>query len=147
MDLASSLIVAGADRGKIIEVLLYRTKNIAVLQVWGKVLCTVQKKWRDYFFKFKTRRSRKKSTEDFQDLVKGLILSNPQTQVAIIFYQLDFEISEVWLYTKNNINALELSKAWQGVGESSVCKIPASAKYRYSFSRDHGPFGGSDEAD
>ena len=121
LDLASSLIVAGADRGKIIEV-LYRTKNIAVLQVWGKVLSRLKKNGAIIFSNLKHEEA-KNLPEDFQDLVKGLILSNPQTQVAIIFYQLDFENSEVWLYTKNNINALELSKAWQGVGNRQFAKF------------------------
>ncbi len=121
LDLASSLIVAGADRAKIIEV-LYRTKNIEVLKVWGKVLSRITKSG-GVIFSYLEHDEAENLPDDFQELVKDLILSSPQSQVAIIFYQVDFSSTEVWLYSKNNINALDLTKHWHGTGHRQFAKF------------------------
>lgn len=130
LDLASSLIVAGADRAKIIEV-LYRTKNIEVLKVWGKVLSRIKKSG-GVIFSHLEHNEAENLPDDFQELVKDLILSNPQSQTAIIFYQLDFQTTEVWLYTKNNINALDLTKNWQGTGHRQFAKFVLNKNIEFS---------------
>ncbi|MCB9802911.1 hypothetical protein H6761_02755 [Candidatus Nomurabacteria bacterium] len=121
LDLASALIISGADRAKVIEV-LYRTKNIDVLKVWGKVLSRISKKG-NIISSYLEHQEVENLPDDFQELVRDLILSTPQSQVAVIFYQLDFESTEVWLYSKNNIDALALVKNWSGEGSRQFAKF------------------------
>lgn len=121
LEIASALLVAGADRPKIIE-FLYRTKDIATLKTWGKVLARLQKK-AGILFSYLEHQEKNHLPEDFLDLIKNLILTTPQTDLAIIFYQLDFETTEVWLYSKPNINALDLSREWTGLGDKNFAKF------------------------
>lgn len=121
LEIASALLVAGADRPKIIE-FLYRTKDIAMLKTWGKVLARLQKK-SSILFSYLEHEEKNHLPEDFLDLIKNLILTTPYTDIAIIFYQLDFETTEVWLYSKPNINALDLSREWTGLGDKTFAKF------------------------
>lgn len=121
LEIASNLLVAGADRSKIID-FLYRTKDIAMLKTWGKVLARLQKK-SSILFSYLEHQEKNHLPEDFWELIKNLILSTPQTDIAIIFYQLDFETTEVWLYSKANINAIELSREWKGSGDKNFAKF------------------------
>ena len=121
LEIASALLVAGADRPKIIE-FLYRTKDIAMLKTWGKVLARLQKK-SNILFSYLEHQEKNHLPEDFMDLIKNLILATPGTDIAMIFYQVDFEDTEIWLYTKQNINALELSREWTGIGDKNFAKF------------------------
>lgn len=121
LEIASALLVAGADRPKIIE-FLYRTKDIAMLKTWGKVLARLQKK-SGILFSYLEHQEKNHLPEDFLDLIKNLILTTPNTDLALIFYQLDFETTEVWLYSKANINAVDLSREWTGLGDKNFVKF------------------------
>ena len=121
LGLASQLIVSGADRQKIIEV-LYRTKDIDTLKNWGKVLSRLSKS-DSIICSFLEHDEQDNLPEDFQELVCDLILATPNTKVTIIFYQLDFQTTEVWLYTINNINALIISKELSGQGSKQFARF------------------------
>ncbi len=121
LETASALLVAGADRPKIIE-FLYRTKDIVMLKTWGKVLARLQKK-SSFLFSYLEHQEKNHLPEDFLELIKNLILTTPNTDVALIFYQLDFETTEVWLYSKANINAVDLSREWTGLGDKNFVKF------------------------
>jgi phosphoesterase RecJ-like protein len=114
LELASQLIIKGADRPAVIES-LYRTKDIGTLKNWGNVLARLEKS-EAIIYSFLQHEEQDNLPEDFQDLVRDLILSTPNAQVAIIFYQRDVKSTEVWLYTGSNINALEMSKEFAGRG-------------------------------
>lgn len=114
LELASLLLVKGAERQQIIES-LYRTKDIKTLKNWGKILSRLQKQ--DAVISSYLQHDEAKSLPtDLQELVRDLILATPNALVACIFYQLDFHKTEVWLYTVNNVNALDLSKDLAGQG-------------------------------
>lgn len=114
LELASNLLVKGAERQQIIEA-LYRTKDIKTLKNWGKVLSRLQKQ-EQIISSYLQHGEIEKLPMDLQELVQDLILSTPNTLAATIFYQLDFQRTEVWLYTVKNINALDLSKDLNGQG-------------------------------
>lgn len=121
LELASELIIKGADREGIIES-LYRTKDIGTLKNWGRVLSRLQR--HDNIISSHLQHDESDDLpQDFQEMIRDLILATPNSQVAIIFYQLELNRTEAWLYTINNINALELTKDIQGRGDRKFAKV------------------------
>lgn len=121
LELASELIIQGADREAIIED-LYRTKDISTLKNWGRVLSRL-KRHENIISSHLQHGESDDLPQDFQEMIKDLILATPNSQVAIIFYQLELNRTEAWLYTINNINALELTKDLQGRGHRRFAKV------------------------
>ncbi len=121
LELASELIIQGADREGIVEA-LYRTKDISTLKIWGKVLSRLRKN-ENIISSFLQHDESDNLPQDFQEMIKDLILATPNSQVAIIFYQLELDRTEAWFYTINNINALELTKDLQGRGHRRFTKV------------------------
>jgi len=121
LDLASQLIIKGAKRSEIIEA-LYRTRDINTLKSWGKVLSRLKKK-SHIIISYLNHDEADNLPQDFSDMIRDLILSTPKAQVAIIFYQLEFNLTEAWVYTTSNINALELVKDMQASGSRHLAKV------------------------
>lgn len=121
LEIASSLIVSGAERQKIIES-LYRTKDIMTLKNWGRILSRLKQKGQ-VIYSHLEHADIESLPQDFQELVKDLILSTPNTRVAIIFYQVELEITEAWLYGIDNVNVLDLVRDLNPQGSKSIAKI------------------------
>ncbi|MBU1202822.1 hypothetical protein KKH39_02135 [Patescibacteria group bacterium] len=121
LEIASNLIIKGAQREKIIDT-LYRTKDISTLKSWGKVLSRI-KKTGPLISSFLRHEEAEYLPESFEEMIKDLILSTPDAQVAIIFYQLELQRTEVWVYASNNINASDLVKDIQGKGNRRSAKL------------------------
>ncbi len=121
LEIASQLIVKGGDRRKIIEG-LYRTKDIATLKNWGRILSRLKQKG-EIIFSYLEHSDIDTLPQDFQELVKDLLLSTPNTQVAIIFYQIELEKTEAWLYSVDNVNALDLVRDLNPQGRKNLVKL------------------------
>ncbi len=121
LEVASQLIVGGADRHKIIEG-LYRTKDIVTLKNWGRILSRLKQKGQ-IIFSHLEHADIDTLPQDFQELVRDLMLSTPGTRVAIIFYQIELEKTEAWLYSVDNINVLDFIKELNPQGSKNVAKI------------------------
>ena len=121
LELASQLIIKGADRASIVEA-LYRTKDISTLKNWGKALSRLRKSG-NIISSYLQHEEIDNLPQDFQEMVKDLILSTPDAQAAVIFYQLELYKTEVWVYTIDNVNALELTKDIEGKGHRHLVKI------------------------
>jgi len=121
LELASNLITKGAEREKIIEN-LYRTKNINTLKSWGKVLSRLKQK-KYIISSFLRHQEIEKIPQDFEEMIKELILSTNSAQVAIIFYQLELNKTEAWIYTIDNIDALDLTRELQGSGRYNFSRV------------------------
>lgn len=121
LDLASQLIIKGAEREKIIEG-LYRTKDISTLKSWGKILSRLEKQGR-IISSYLNHNEIEGLPHDFSEMVKDLITSTPNTQVAVIFYQLELYVTEVWIYSISNINALELVKDMEATGSRHLAQL------------------------
>ena len=121
LELASQLIIKGADRGQIVET-LYRTKDISTLKNWGRVLSRLKKK-DNIISSYLQHDEIDNLPQDFEEMVKDLILSTPDVQAAVIFYQVELYKTKVCVYSINNINALELTKDMQGKGYRRLAKI------------------------
>lgn len=121
LELASELIIQGAQREKIIES-LYRTKDIDTLKSWGRVLSRLRKK-DSIISSYLENDELENLPQDFETMVRELILATPGAQVATIFYQLELYKTEVWIYTIANIDALDLIKGLDGSGHRRLVKI------------------------
>lgn len=121
LELASQLIVRGADREKVIES-LYRTKDIQTLKNWGRVLSRLGQH-NHIVVSYLKHEELDNLPQDFQDLVRDLILTTPEAQVAVIFYQLELEKTEVWVYTMDNIDALELVRDLNPKGHRRFAQV------------------------
>ncbi len=119
--LASQLIVKGADRQSIVQG-LYRTKDIATLKNWGRVLSRLRKSG-NIITSFLKHDEGDNLPQDWQELVKDLILASPQTQAVVIFYQVELNKTEAWIYAVSNINVLELTKNMKPEGYRQFAKI------------------------
>ena len=56
-------------------------------------------------------------------MIKELILSTNYAQVAIIFYQLELNKTEAWVYTIKNIDSLSLTEELKGKGNHNFSKV------------------------
>ncbi|MFA6466712.1 MAG: hypothetical protein WCV71_02530 [Patescibacteria group bacterium] len=121
LNLASQLLIKGAQREKIIEG-LYRTKDIGTLKSWGKVLSRLKKQG-SVISSFINYDELNNLPKDFADMMRDLILATPGAQVAIIFYQLEIYSTEVWVYSISNINALDLIKDMGASGSRHLAKV------------------------
>lgn len=121
LEIASQLIVKGAERHKIIES-LYRTKDIATLKNWGKILSRLKQKGA-LILSYLEHAEVDNFPHDFQELVRDLLLATPGTQIAAIFYQVDLNKTEVWVHTVDNINVLDLLRDLQPQGRKNLAQI------------------------
>lgn len=121
LEIASQLIVKGGDRHKIIES-LYRTKDIATLKNWGRILSRLKQKG-EIIFSYLEHSDIDSLPQDFQDLVKDLLLSTSSTKVAIIFYQIELEKTEAWIYSVDNVNVLDLVRDLNPQGSKNLVKL------------------------
>jgi len=121
LELASNLISKGADRENIVKH-LYRTKDINTLKSWGKVLSRLKQN-KYIISSFLKHNEIKNIPQDFKDMIKELILSTNYAQVAIIFYQLELNKTEAWVYTIKNIDSLSLTEELKGKGNHNFSKV------------------------
>lgn len=121
LGIASDLIIKGAQREKIVES-LYRTKDISTLKSWGKVLSRLKKQG-NIIVSFLKHGEVDYLPNDFEEMVKELILATPGAQSAVIFYQAELSSTEAWVYTISNINALDLIKDLDGSGHRRLAKV------------------------
>jgi len=119
--IASDLIVKGADREKIVEA-LYRTKDIRTLKNWGKILSRLDHK--DKVIASHLHHEESDALPHyFEELVRDLILATPRVQAAVIFYQAGLDKTEAWVYTGDNVDATELAKDFEAIGDTRFVKI------------------------
>lgn len=121
LEIASQLVIKGGEREKIVES-LYRTKDIDTLKSWGKVLSRLRKN-QSIISSFLRYEDLDKAADDFEELVRELILSTPQAQLAVIYYQVETNQTEAHIYSANNINALDLVRDLSTEGNRRLAKV------------------------
>ena len=126
LTLASDLIVFGAKREEIVEV-LYRNQDIKALKSWGKVLSRLQKK-NNIIFSYLKYDELEDLPQDFETIVRDFVLAGPGFQAFVIFYQRDFNSTEAWVYTLSNISALDLLSGLDPSGHRRLAKAVLSKK-------------------
>lgn len=102
LSLASEFIVAGAKREEIV-LNLYRNKDLATLKLWGTILSRL-KRQEGVVYSFITRQEIGGADPAWWSLCQDLILTSPQAHIAILFYQKEFEETEVHVVARENFD-------------------------------------------
>lgn len=134
---ASKLMAMGARREQIVNH-FYRSKNINILKLWGRVLAQLSSAM-DGKFIWATMSlrdfSETDSTEkDLIGVIDELIVNIPQAKVAVIIYEKTDANSGIIVYTAKNINAALLIKEFNPSGTKNMCRtivnLPAAEAER-----------------
>lgn len=132
---ASQLMSLGARREEIVN-RLYRSKNLNVLKLWGRVLARLTGALENKLIWSTLSASdflKTNSTEkDLTDVIDELIVSIPQAKVIAIIYenetpaqapdQAPIKTANLLLYAIKNINALALIKEFNPLGTKNLAK-------------------------
>ena len=119
LNIASQLIVNGADRDLIIQN-LYRTKSINTLKLWGKVLARLK---HDPEYKMAwSYLSQKDFIElniknpNLNEVIEELITSAPEAEIVVLFFENEKKTISGLLYTSKNYDSLYLAKSFTPQG-------------------------------
>ena len=121
LSLASEFIVAGAKREEII-LNLYRNKDLATLKLWGTILSRL-KRQNGIVYSFVTRQETGATEVSWGSLCQDLILTSPQAQIAILFYQKEFEQTEVHAVARENYDLTVLLSKFKPEGNRRSVQI------------------------
>ncbi len=119
----SQLITLGARREEIVNY-LYRSRSIASLKLWGKILNNLKSEKNNELlwsqFKFQDIPSADININNLNEVVDELIAKVPNTKIIVIFLEQATNKTKIIIYTLKNINALELIKEYapQGTNKS-----------------------------
>lgn len=128
--ISSQLVSMGGRREEIVNQ-LYRSRNLNVLKLWGRVLSrlssTLDNKliWStlNYNDFIKTNCEEK----DLSDVIDELIINIPQAKIIAIIYEKQITNSElqtnIIIYSIKNINLLELLKEFKPSGVKNLIEI------------------------
>jgi len=132
--IASQLIELGADREKIVKS-LYRSLSMNILKLWGRALARLSNSsdkklvWslltENDFNKTKTEE------KDLGDVVDELIINIPQAEVIVLIYESkenNKQITKCIIKTTKNINALDLGKKYNAIGNRSLVEFNTDEK-------------------
>jgi phosphoesterase RecJ-like protein len=128
---ASELITLGARREEIVAN-LYRTRNIASLKLWGKILNNLQTTPNSELLWSKISAADFQATgatdNDLTDIVDELIASVPSAKVIALLYETAPRQTKVLVYSLKNFNALDLLKEYapQGNLKLAQASVPQS---------------------
>ncbi|MFH0873912.1 MAG: hypothetical protein V1846_03725 [Candidatus Komeilibacteria bacterium] len=109
--LASKLMVAGAKRDEIV-LKLYRTRDMATLKLWGKLLSRLKQSG-DAVYSFIARDELPGPTIIWSDLCEDLIFTSPDAQLAVLFYQLEFDKTVIHVAGREIIDLTKLLGRYQ----------------------------------
>lgn len=122
---ASELIALGARREEIVAN-LYRTRNLAALKLWGRILNNLQTSPRGDLLWSKIGAEEFRATgaqdHDLTDIVDELIANVPPAQVIVLLRAGNDGSTGVLVYSLKNINALELLKEYHPQGTVKMAR-------------------------
>jgi phosphoesterase RecJ-like protein len=123
LNIASQLIVNGADRDLIIQH-LYRTKTINTLKLWGKVLARL-KSDPDYklAWSYLTQKDfieLNMQNPNLSEVVEELITSAPEAEIIVLLYENQNQTITGLIYTSKNHDSLYLAKAFKPIGTKTI---------------------------
>ena len=122
----SNLISLGARREEIIKN-LFRTKSLATLKIWGKLLVNLKHDpvnrlvWST--IEQKDFEQTQAEPENIEEVVNDLIKSAPEAKIILIVYEKSKDVYNALVYSEKNINVMELTKALHPQGNKNSAKI------------------------
>lgn len=117
LQLASSLIVAGAPREEIIN-RLFRTKDMDKLRVWGGVLSRLRQLDGKIVYSDLARTDAVTAAVDLQEMVDELVLESPEADIVVFFYEAGPVETRVYAYGRENYDLQEMLKSYAPSGGS-----------------------------
>ncbi len=125
---AAQLIDLGAEREKIISK-LYRSKTIANLKLWGRILARINIEadnklvW-STLSKIDFIKTQAKGNDNLIDIIDELIINIPKIEIIVLIYQLPEENKTYGLiYSVGNIEAVRLGKKFNAQGDKKIAKF------------------------
>jgi phosphoesterase RecJ-like protein len=111
----SQLISLGADREEIVTH-LYRSRDLATLKLWGRVLNNLRAENREELIWSKLRLQDFQETNtsiiNLNDIIDELIMNVPSAKLVAIFCEESLAATKIIIYSLKNINALEFIKEY-----------------------------------
>jgi len=121
----SQLITAGARREEIVDH-LYRSRNLEVLKLWGRVLNNLKSEQQGQLIWSKlTRRDfiETKATEDgITDIVDELIANVPNAKLIAVLCEIDSRKTKLIIYSLKNLNVLDIIKEYNPHGTIKIAQ-------------------------
>lgn len=115
----SELITRGARREEIVNH-LYRSRSIASLKLWGKLLNNLKSEKNNELLWSKLTKEDFQETgataNDLTDIVDELITAVPNTKIVAILYEEPDQHIKMIVYSLKNINALDFIKEYKPSG-------------------------------
>lgn len=131
LNIASQLIATGAKREKIIQN-LYRTRSIATLKIWGKLLARIRN---DAAKKLVWSLLEKKDFDEvgltpdcLPDVIEELISNTPEAEIIVLFYEIAPEQISGLIYTSRNHDAMDLIKPFNPSGTRNLAYFSEKGK-------------------
>ncbi len=122
----SQLISIGANREDIINH-LYRSRDLATLKLWGRVLNNLKSERGEELIWSKLSRQdfseTNSSPESLADIVDELIMNVPSAKLVAIFCEESYETTRLLVYSLKNLNALEILKGRDPRGTIKAASI------------------------
>jgi len=107
----SQLISIGANREDIINH-LYRSRDLATLKLWGRVLNNLQSEKHEELIWSKLQlrdfKETNSSPENLNDIIDELIMNVPSAKLVVIFCENGPTTTRILIYSLKNINVLEI---------------------------------------
>ncbi|MFA5187761.1 MAG: DHH family phosphoesterase [Patescibacteria group bacterium] len=129
LNIASQLIINGADRDKIIQN-LYRTKSINTLRLWGKVLARLKNdpehKMAWSYLTQKDFIELNMQNPNLREVIEELITSAPEAEIIILLFENQKQSITGLIYTSKNYDSLNLAKSFNPFGTKTMATFEIS---------------------
>ena len=131
LSITSQLVSMGARREEIVNQ-LYRSRSLAVLKLWGRVLARLNSGLENkLIWSTLTKIDFEKTEtteEDLSEVIDELMINIPQAKIILLIYEIakketDAKATKALVYSTRSINSFGLVKAFNPSGTKKLAKI------------------------
>ncbi len=131
LSVTSLLVKMGARRTEIVNQ-LYRSRSLAVLKLWGRVLARLNSGLKNkLIWSVLTDVDFKKTDtteDDLSEVIDELMINIPQARIILLIYEFTkketaTKATKVQIYSPKNVNALDLFKSFKPSGTKKLARI------------------------
>jgi len=131
LSITSQLVSMGARRAEIVNQ-LYRSRSLAVLKLWGRVLARLNSSLKNkliWSVLTEVDFEKTETTEDdLSEVIDELMINIPQARIILLIYEITkketgAKATKVQIYSTKNVNALDLVKSMKPSGTKKLARI------------------------
>jgi len=131
LSITSQLVSMGARREEIVNQ-LYRSRSLAVLKLWGRVLARLNSGLKNkliWSVLTEVDFAKTDTTEDdLSEVIDELMINIPQARIILLIYEITkketgVKATKVQIYSTKNVNALDLIKSFKPSGTKKLARI------------------------